>query len=45
MNLGKSLIVLVLLFSVLGVFTFVESLVVVSAQSDISDSDASGGAT
>lgn len=34
MDLGKSLIVLVLLFSVLGVFTFAESLTVVSAQNE-----------
>jgi len=40
MNLGKSLIVLVLLFSVLGVFTFAESLTVVSA-----DSSGPGGQT
>lgn len=34
MNLGKSLIILVLLFSVLGVFTFANSLAVVSAGND-----------
>lgn len=32
MNLGKSLMILVLLFSILGVFTFVNSLAVVSAE-------------
>ncbi len=31
MNLGKSLMILVLLFSILGVFTFVNSMAVVSA--------------
>lgn len=40
MNLGKSLIILVLLFSVLGVFTFAESLAVVSA-----DNSSPGGQT
>jgi len=34
MNLGKSLMILVLLFSVLGVFTFANSLAVVSAQNE-----------
>lgn len=45
MNLGKSLIILVLLFSVLGAFTFAESLAVVSAQSDVNKGDTAGGAT
>lgn len=34
MNLGKSLIVLILLFSVVGVFTFAETMTVVSAEND-----------
>lgn len=34
MNLGKSLIILVLLFSVLGAFTFAETMTVVSAQNE-----------
>ena len=43
MNLGKSLIVLILLFSVLGLFTFAESLAVVSAENG--SSTGTGGNT
>ncbi|HOI72195.1 MAG TPA: hypothetical protein PLC38_07915 [Methanobacterium sp.] len=46
MNLGKSLMILVLLFSILGVFTFVNSMAVVSAQNESpGGTDSPGGQT